>query len=119
MDAITQTVATWQSEALIIIALLAIVVAGYYLSKIRTTAESISVTTILGLSLACITVFYLFLHPRLSLGIAERNRLFFLLLYGWSALGLWFFAGKNVGRGKFAVGLALQAGIIYGLFRYV
>lgn len=119
MDAITETVTTWQNEALIILAILALVVVGYYVSKAWSGPESVPLTAILGISLACVTVFYLLLHPRLSLGITDRNKIYFLLLYGWSALGLWFFAGKNVSRAKLTLGLIAQAGIVYALFRYI
>jgi len=118
MDSLMQVLTQWETEGIIILAVLTGVVVWHYVAKLWGAPEDMVLSALLGACIGAVAAgFYLMRHV---LGLELGQRAFwFVVLYLWCALGMLFFAARNTSPHKLCLGLASQAGIVYALFVFL
>lgn len=116
MDTIlSELVMLWKLEAAVAVSMLLTVYIVYRGMKVWRSPDGVSLLFVLGIGLAFAAFLFFTFRDRIHV-FTDRNALLFVLLYCWCALGTIFLAARSTHMAKLFVGLASQAGIVYGLY---
>lgn len=118
MDGISQAVTMWQLEAVVAVAMLFAVYVYHHGAKVWRAPDGVSLIFTLGVGLSIVTLLFILLRDRIH-WFTNRYALYFLLLYLWCAAGTIFVTYRHTHVFKLFIGLVSQAGIVYGLYRWV
>lgn len=113
-----QAIMLWQLEAAVVISILLTVLLIWRGAKVWRAPDCTSYVFILGIGLLAAALLFYNFRDRLNI-FTDRNALLFVLLYCWCALGTVFLAARHTHVLKLFIGLASQAGIVYGLYRLI
>lgn len=117
-NVLEQAIVLWQLEAVVVISILLTALLIWRGYKVWRAPDCTSYVFVLGIGLALAAVLFYNFRDRVHL-FTDRNALLFVLLYCWCALGTVFLAARQTHVLKLFIGLASQAGIVYGLYRLI
>jgi hypothetical protein len=115
MDAVTNTIAMWQNEMIVVLVTCAGLVAFHYLNKLWGAPGDVTFTVILAINLVAVSVLLYSMRYMWHLHVSNRA-IIFLALYAWCVCAMLFFTSKQTHFLKIFLALVSQAGILYGLF---
>lgn len=117
-NVLEQAIILWQLEAAVVISILLTALLVWRAMKVWRAPDCTSYVFVLGIGLLAAAFLFYNFRDRLHV-FTDRNALLFVLLYCWCALGTVFLAARQTHVLKLCIGLASQAGIVYGLYRLI